>query len=286
MGSDYLCNLVIPGAAKSGTSSLHTYLGQHPMISMSSIKEPHHFCIESRYAEGAKAHNKLFDERTNARYFGESSTAYLPWPIVAERISNDLDHPKVIMVLRHPVARSFSHYRWRYRLGLEKRSFLKAMQVDGFGFHPERPTSFGYMAYLEFSQYSKHCPFWENVIGSQNCMFISSEELQKDRESVVARCFEFLDLPKILWADALSDTLNKTAALSRRPSRTTTMVAKIVPNGFKSSQIYKQARNKLLRYMTPQPPASMTQEEQVFAEEKLGDDIAWYEARFGNANNY
>ena len=33
-------NLFIPGAAKSGTTSLHNLLNQHPEICMSSVKEP------------------------------------------------------------------------------------------------------------------------------------------------------------------------------------------------------------------------------------------------------
>lgn len=36
-------NLFIPGAAKSGTSSLHDYLGLHSEIFMSSVKESHYF---------------------------------------------------------------------------------------------------------------------------------------------------------------------------------------------------------------------------------------------------
>lgn len=154
MRSDYLCNLIVPGAAKSGTSALHEYLRDHPMITMSEKKEPHHFCIDERYQGGAHAHNQLFKPTKHSRYFGESSTGYLPWPKAAERITRSLNKPKIIFLLRHPVARAFSHYRWRVRLGLEKRTLLDALDADGYGYHPHRATAYGWMAYLEFSQYT------------------------------------------------------------------------------------------------------------------------------------
>ena len=197
MPSEYRCNLIVPGAAKSGTSSLHEYLDEHPLISMSSSKEPHHFCRDDLYARGAEPHNSLFDEKSEARYFGESSTGYLPWSAAAERICRDLESPKVIIVLRHPVERCFSHYRWRYRLGLEKRSFLDAVKEDGFGYHPGKPAQFGYMAYLEFSRYSKQCPVWEDAVGTANCLLLSSCDLFDHQEGTLTRCFDFLDLPQI-----------------------------------------------------------------------------------------
>lgn len=280
MASEYLCNLVVPGAGKSGTSSLHEYLGAHPMISMSSSKEPHHFCRDTRYAEGAQAHNALFNGKPGARYFGESSTGYLPWAPAAERVARDLDRPKIIIILRHPVERCFSHYRWRYRLGLEKRSFLEAVTRDGFGYNPEKPSEFGYMAYLEFSQYATQCSIWESAVGSEHCLFISSEDMLKDRRASLELCFAFLDLPCLEDPEAAGKQ-NQTAELGRRPSRSMTRVAGILPDAVKSFPLYRKMRNRLLKAAAPEPPATMTAEEREFVENSLAEDIAWYETRFG-----
>jgi len=164
------------------------------MIAMSNNKEPHYFCRDARYSEGATAHNKLFEDKSDALYFGESSRGYLPWPTATERIARDLHRPKAIIILRHPVARCFSHYRWRYRLGLEKRCFLDAIKNDGFGFDPEQPTEFGYMAYLEFSQYAQQCQVWEEALGFMKCLILASGDLQKHHKRTLNRCFDFLGL--------------------------------------------------------------------------------------------
>ena len=254
------------------------------MIAMSSSKEPHHFCRDARYSEGATAHNKLFEDKSDALYFGESSTGYLPWPTAAERIARDLDHPKAIIVLRHPVARCFSHYRWRYRLGLEKRNFLEALKSDGFGFNPEQPTEFGYMAYLEFSQYARQSRVWEEALGIENCLFLASSDLQRDHDGTLAQCFDFLGLPPL---ETLSNpgNVNETATIGRRPFRMLTGLAGFLPRGIKSSSFYSQIRGKFLKMVAPKPPAAMTTEEQAFVEDSLEEDIAWYEARFAIRNN-
>lgn len=280
MPSKYLCNLVIPGAGKSGTSSLHEYLNAHPLISMSYNKEPHHFCIDERYQRGAQDHNLLFENKNGVRYFGESSTGYLPWKVAAERIGQDLDEPKAIIILRHPVERCFSHYRWRYRLGLEKRSFLEAVKIDGMGFDPAHPAGFGHMAYIEFSQYSRQCPIWQEALGIENCLFLKSDDLLRNRQMSLSICYNFLGL-STFEQSAVFDVVNETSTLARRPSPTVTKVASVIPTGFKSSSLYRKFRHKILKFVAPSPPTKMTVEERNFVEDKLADDIVWYERCFG-----
>ena len=106
----YLCNLVLPGAAKSGTSSLHALLDRHPAITMSNPKEPHHFTHADRFGAGSRAHNALFEQTgSGIRVFGEASTTYLVSDAARRRIAEALVAPKIIVLLRHPVARAGSH---------------------------------------------------------------------------------------------------------------------------------------------------------------------------------
>ena len=105
--SEYLCNLVIPGAAKSGTSSLHDLLDQHPEVNMSKPKEPQHFSFEDLYMRGAVAHNSLFRNDKKYRYHGESSQCYMIHHVAMKRIKDSLSCPKIIIILRHPVDRLY-----------------------------------------------------------------------------------------------------------------------------------------------------------------------------------
>ena len=81
-----LPNLLIVGAAKSGTTSLHNYLKQHPQIYMSDHKEPH-FLINSEIGKDRihkailklKDYKEMFKTQKHYLYKGESSVMYLAY---------------------------------------------------------------------------------------------------------------------------------------------------------------------------------------------------------------
>lgn len=279
MPSDYLCNLIIPGAAKSGTSSLHEYLNQHPKICMSRSKEPHHFSRIKKYELGARSHNELFDYSFEAQVFGESSTGYMIWPDSIKKISKNLDNPKIIMVLRDPVKRAFSHYRWRFRLGLEKRSFIEAVAKDGFGYDPEKPDKLGYKSYLQFSQYSKYCPMWFEEFGKDNCLLVSSAELKNEPIKILNECFNFLKLSPLESVDSVF--ANQTDSAPTMSSSSLKNLASLIPNQIKASSAYQSFRRNLLVGLAPDAPKNMTSEEESYVEEVLSDDIDYFKSTFG-----
>ena len=113
-------NLFIVGAAKSGTTSLHNYLNQHPDIFMSTPKEPHYLINneigQSRILNGVTCKNDYYDlflDGKKSKYRGESSVMYLMYPeIVIPKINNKFGKDsKVIIMLRNPIDRAYSGYQ-------------------------------------------------------------------------------------------------------------------------------------------------------------------------------
>jgi hypothetical protein len=137
-------SFLVVGAMKAGTTSLHRYLGQHPDIFMSPVKEPSFFAfggldldrVPNRIAKRAHevldrtAYRELFlsGERAPAR--GECSTLYLYVPRAPERIRACIPAVKLIAVLREPVARAYSHYLTMVRDGHERLSFSDAVRAE------------------------------------------------------------------------------------------------------------------------------------------------------------
>lgn len=126
-GEINLPDFLLVGAAKSGTTSLYQYLKQHPQIYMSENKEPWFFSFADIYKEDV--HNfsgkgdivtdfmkyvNLFSGATNEQVVGEASTVYLY--LYEETIKNIKKyHPnwkelKIIIIIRDPSERAFSHY--------------------------------------------------------------------------------------------------------------------------------------------------------------------------------
>jgi sulfotransferase family protein len=129
-------NLFLVGAAKSGTTSLYRELARHPAIYMSPMKEPHFFSrIEPSssweaffpHVTDEDEYLALFKGATNEDLLGEGSTSYLWDRNAAERIKHAVPEAKILIMLRDPVDRAYSHYWNDVREGLEERSFVDAL---------------------------------------------------------------------------------------------------------------------------------------------------------------
>ena len=129
-------NLFLVGAAKCGTTSLHHFLSKQPGVFMAQNKEPHFFSRPSLDPHEA-ALMKIVTERTryealfagagSAIIRGESSTSYLPSRDAAARISEYAPNAYVLIALRDPVDRAYSHYLYNYAEGIERRSFTECI---------------------------------------------------------------------------------------------------------------------------------------------------------------
>jgi len=152
-------NFFIIGAAKAGTSSLYNYLGQHPQIFMSSVKEPNYFSYKERteYNKGPgdrlrtqgsvsslQDYEGLFEGAENFIVRGEASTTYLDVESAPGRIKQYVPEAKIIVILRNPVDRAYASFRHLRRDGSEPLAvFQKALQEEekrilnkwGFMFH-------------------------------------------------------------------------------------------------------------------------------------------------------
>ena len=140
-----LPNLLIVGAAKSGTTSLYNYLSQHSDLFASSHKEPH-FLInneigKTRIPNGItelKSYMDLFLGKDSFKYRVEASTMYLQFPDISiKNIRKYLDaDTKIIIMLRNPIDRAFSGYNHvkRYNL-VENLSFENALELSEDRYH-------------------------------------------------------------------------------------------------------------------------------------------------------
>ena len=123
----------IVGAPKAGTTSLYYYLNEHPEIEMSTQKETDFFSDSAIQKQGLyygknridteEKYNGLFNTQKKDVIFGEGSVSYLFYPTVAQEIKAYNPIAKIIIMLRNPIDRAFSHYLMDYRLGLVSDSF-------------------------------------------------------------------------------------------------------------------------------------------------------------------
>lgn len=208
-----LPNLYIPGAGKSGTSSLHEYLHQHPQVFMSRAKEPHYFS-RSDYPNGLSEYAQLFADGKNHLYRGESSTSYMVNPKAIERIRSRARDPRFFFLLRNPVERSLSHYWWLKGMGYESLSFQDAFSADRQmepDFEKDFRDGFVRHYYYQMGCYSKWLEPFLNAFGKDAVCILTTEQLYKTPLETLNLCAAFLNIEP--FTEVVSEKKNKTMIL-------------------------------------------------------------------------
>lgn len=179
-----LPNLIIIGAQKCGTTSLHYYLNLHPQISMAGAKELNFFIADRNWPRGVEWYQSHFTRLTPVR--GESSPGYsnYPWhPGVAQRMADLLPDARLIYLVRDPIQRVVSHYLQRLSLGLEHRPLAEALADAS----PDNPLVTRSRYHWQLQQFLPFYPLTRILV-------VAAEELYHHRQATLRRIFAFLDV--------------------------------------------------------------------------------------------
>lgn len=280
------CNLIIPGFAKCGTSSLHNYLNQHSKICMSSLKETHYFSREY-LNKSEEWHDSLFkDAAKDTIFYGESSTSYSVDEIALDRVLDHIKNVKVIIVMRDPVERLISHYNWMWVQGLEKRAIVDAVKEEIVrGYDVQKDTHGNYYTYYRASNYSHFVPYILESYGEENVLLVRSEEMRENIISVLNSCFSFLDLEVEKFKSVTHANTTEQVAKTQGPQRYLGLesASLLFPQGFKDlvdpkHSIRKFAKSLLGRSVICTP--TISEKERLMLVEILQDEIKFYRGIF------
>lgn len=192
-------NLFIVGAPRCGTTTLHDVLGQHPDIFMSRVKEPHFlssydFPAIEREVLGvindSSEYLRLFEAGQDRMLRGESSSYYLSDPHAATNIRSVAPGAKVIVILRDPIERAFSHYLIYERRAKQRSSFLETITEQ-----IENPRSISPIYNLvELGRYASHLKRYFSVLPRSQVKVLLFEEFFSDSRQL-SQTLGFLGVP-------------------------------------------------------------------------------------------
>lgn len=129
-----LPNFFVIGSSRSGTTSLYHHFRQHPQIYVTRVFEPRFFAFEGsslefsgpgdellkkRIVTNLEDYVVLFKDVTDETAIGEVSPAYLSSELAPTRIRHYIPDAKIIAILRNPVERAISSFRFEVLEGLE-----------------------------------------------------------------------------------------------------------------------------------------------------------------------
>lgn len=197
-------DFLILGAMKSGTTSLYKYLCQHPDITPAKEKELQFF--SKRFKKGFPWYKSQFPSLMSPSrkgITGEGDPYYLFHPHAPKRIYETMPHVKLIVLLRNPTDRAFSHYNYINRR--VNMSFEEAIKKELEGIQEEKKKmlkdeTYNSKFYRDYSflsrgKYIEQLMAYEKYFDKKQILVLNSEEFFDDPQRGVNQVFEFLNLP-------------------------------------------------------------------------------------------
>lgn len=179
-------NFFIVGAARAGTTSLYEYLRDLKKIYLSPVKEPRYFCSSKEppgYApdpiRSEAEYLKLFQAVRDESAVGEASPQYLCDPDAPASIHAAAPEARIIMILRDPVARAFSHYLLHQRMGVQRRPAETALKEE---------------FYLRHGLYAGPVKTYLRLFGGNRVKVLIFDDFIRDTRRSVSEVLRFLDV--------------------------------------------------------------------------------------------
>jgi Sulfotransferase family len=193
-----LPDFLIIGAARAGTTALHSYLRQSQDIFMPAHKEPNFFAFEGEAlackGPGADfinnsvtrlaAYCALFDAAPAGVRLGEASPLYLFSPKAPERIAHHVPRVRMVAILRNPVEQAFSHYLYASKYRIEPiPDFTEALRRE------DERMSLGWQplfGYSRFPRYAEQLDRFFARFPREQILIRTYEDYQSDPVRLIA----------------------------------------------------------------------------------------------------
>ena len=189
-------DLIVIGAQKAGTTALFDYLGDDPAFVRSDVKEVHAFDVEDPAAPtpDLAAYAAHFPDRPGVRV--EAPPIYIYWPGALERIAATCPGVRLVLLLRDPVQRAWSHWRMETARGAETQAFAgcirrgrqRLFEAEPFGFHRE-------FSYGERGFYGDQVERLFSLFDPADVLIARAEDLDADPAAVLSRLAAFAGTP-------------------------------------------------------------------------------------------
>ena len=217
-----LPDFLIIGAQKCGTTFLYQLLVQHPRVKPAFLKEVHYFDLNFEKGNNWYRSNFPLQMRNPRTYVtGEASPYYLFHPYAPERASTVVPDAKLIILLRDPVDRAYSHYQHQVKRvtgeARETLTFEEAIEAEERILPAEvskmlqdenyKSSSHRTRSYLGRSRYMDQLQVWSSFFPRRRMLVLKSEDLFNDTTNTLERVLDFLALPH--WAPETYSIPNK-----------------------------------------------------------------------------
>ncbi|MEG4290296.1 sulfotransferase, partial [Microcoleus sp. C2C3] len=191
-------NFIIIGCQRCGTTSLYTYLAQHPQI-LTPIKKEMDF-FSWHFDRGIDWYLAHFPPMPPGEPFltGEASPSYFDSRETPERLYSLFPEAKLIVLLRNPVDRAISQFYRLTGLNWEARSLDRVIsdEIERLNQNPEYIIGEEPGNYLARGRYIEFIKKWRAFFPREQLLILKSEDFYAGAAATLKQVLEFLDLPE------------------------------------------------------------------------------------------
>jgi hypothetical protein len=282
-------DFIIVGAPKAGTTSLYHYLNANLSVFMTEPKEVNFFSYvqlekQNLFYSDFKvktdaAYKALFSKGDKNQVKGEASVSYLFYPDVAKSIYEYNPECKIIMVLRDPIERGYSHYLMDLKLGLVDLPYEDIVFKRG----DHKNMGLYYQQYVELGLYAKQVKRYLDVFPREQIKIYTQEQLKADTPSVVSDLFGFLGLQKSNYTDTgishnqFSMPRNKVIAWVYSRVRLRKLLSSVFPykaRTFINTYLFKKGRKPAMATNIRSRLVKIYREDMLFLNELIEQDVS------------
>lgn len=215
--------LIIGGTTKAATTSLFAYLGAHPHVCMSNMKETRFFLDQDyplyskyRLEDGAEKYTEFFNQsHPTTRLWVEATPDYLYSKGSPAKIQRTLTNVRLVFILREPKARVVS---W-YRFARQNNQLPETMSLDEYVIrqlsakNEDMDKLDQHMRAVEQGRYALYLRPYFETFGKERVVVVFMEELARDPKKVLQELCDFVDIDPIFYDSYKFDIYNLTENL-------------------------------------------------------------------------
>jgi hypothetical protein len=266
-----LPDFLLAGSAKCGTTTIFQYLQRQSSVFLPELKEPFYFSFgnEKPTYTDARFNSKviwkteeyvaLFKNAKTSQLIGDASTSYL---YTAEKTIQNVkslykekaSDLKIIVILRNPAERAFSHYTHLIRNGIEKLEFSEAITPQNIEQRSKEMWGFDYTGY---GLYGAQMEVFKNFF--KHILVLDYAELAQPNQ-MMEKIYTFLDIKnpvkveEKIEANPSGVPKSKFVTALIRSKRFKKIIKQITPS--KALPIFQKMKDSLLKKSIVKPKIS------------------------------
>ena len=193
---DFKVNFILAGVVKAGTTAVYESLKQTDQLCLSVVKEVKFFTDEKFYNrnDSEAFYHSFFNRKSHQKLVGEASPSYLYHYGDIQRIYNYNKDIKLIVILRNPIERAYSHWNMRSARNQDPLSFSQAIRKEKERLDKENVESNWNFSYLKAGQYVFQLQRMWQYFPKQQTLVIKHDDLLDDYQSELEKIYAFLGI--------------------------------------------------------------------------------------------